>query len=83
MDFRKAMNIYFSVMSQTGLPWWLSGKEPVCQFRRPQFDPWVEKIPWRRKWQPTEYSCLGNPMDREAWQAIVHKVAKQSEMIEN
>ena len=18
-----------------------------------QFDPWVEKIPWRRKWQPT------------------------------
>ena len=21
--------------------------------RRPQFDPWVGKIPWRRKWQPT------------------------------
>ena len=21
--------------------------------RRPGFDPWVGKIPWRRKWQPT------------------------------
>ena len=23
------------------------------QFGRPRFDPWVEKIPWRRAWQPT------------------------------
>ena len=23
------------------------------QYRRPKFDPWVGKIPWRRKWQPT------------------------------
>ena len=22
---------------------------------------------WRVKWQPTQYSCLGNPMDRRAW----------------
>ena len=21
--------------------------------RRPRFDPWVRKIPWRREWQPT------------------------------
>ena len=26
----------------------------IClQCRRPRFDPWVGKIPWRRKWQPT------------------------------
>ena len=31
----------------------LSGKESVCQCRRHGFDPWFEKIPWRRKWQPT------------------------------
>ena len=36
-----------------GLPWWLSGKEPTCQCRRHRFDPWVRKIPWRRRWQPT------------------------------
>ena len=34
-------------------PWWLSGRESVCQPRRRGFDPWVGKIPWRRKWQPT------------------------------
>ena len=32
---------------------WLSGKESTCQHRRHGFDPWVRKIPWRRKWQPT------------------------------
>ena len=46
------------------LPWWLSGKESTCQCRRCGFDPWVGKIPWRRKWQPV--LCLGNAMDRGA-----------------
>ena len=36
-----------------GLSWWLSGKESACKCRRPGFDPWVMKIPWRREWQPT------------------------------
>ena len=34
----------------------LSGKGPACQCRRRRrlgFDPWVGKIPWRRKRQPT------------------------------
>ena len=30
---------------------------------------------------PFQYSCLGNPMDREAWQALVHRVAKESNVI--
>ena len=30
--------------SYVGLPGWLSGH---------RIDPWVRKIPWRRKWQPT------------------------------
>ena len=32
--------------------------------------------PLRRKWQPTQYSCLENPMDRGASQATVHRFAK-------
>ena len=36
-----------------GLPRWLSGKESICQWRRWGLDPWVGKIPWKRKWQPT------------------------------
>ena len=33
-----------------------SGKESACQCsrcKRRRFDPWVEEIHWRRKWQPT------------------------------
>ena len=26
---------------------------------------------------PLQYFCLGNPMDREAWQATVHGVAEE------
>ena len=29
---------------------------------------------------PLQYSCLENPMDRGAWQATVHGVAKESDM---
>ena len=58
------------------LPRWLSGKELTCQCRRHRFDPWVRKIPWRRKRKLVQYSCLENPMDREAWWPTVHGVAK-------
>ena len=34
--------------------------------------------PWSRKWQPTPVFCLGNPMDRGAWWATVHGVAKET-----
>ena len=34
-------------------PQWLSSKRIYLQYRRLRFDPWVGKIPWRRKWQPT------------------------------
>ena len=36
-----------------GLPWWLSGKESACNCRRPSFNPWIGKIPWRTAWHPT------------------------------
>ena len=39
-----------------GFPGGASGKEPSCQGRRGKrcgFDPWFEKIPWKRAWQPT------------------------------
>ena len=42
-----------SLQNPLGLPRWLSSKESNCQCRRRGFHPWVEKIPWRRKWQPT------------------------------
>ena len=52
------------------------GKVSCLQCERPGFNPWVGKIPWRRKWQSTPVYCLENPMDRGAWKATVHGVAK-------
>ena len=45
-----------------GIPRWLSGTESACQYRRRKrhgFDPWVGRIPWRRKWQPPPVFLLG------------------------
>ena len=55
------------------IPWWLHGKE---RCRRHRFDPWVGKISGRRTWQPTPVFLPGESMYREAWQAMVHRVAK-------
>ena len=46
-----------------------------------RLNPWVGKIPWRRAWQPVQYSCLENPIDSGAWWAAVHRVTK-SDMTE-
>ena len=40
-------------MTVKGFPGGDSGKEPAYQGRKPWFDPWVGRIPWRRAWQPT------------------------------
>ena len=56
-----------------------SGKEYAWQckrLKRHRFDPWVGKITWRRKWNPTPVFLVGNCMDRGAWQTIVHGVAE-------
>ena len=57
----------------------LSGKESTYQCRRRKrcaFNPWVGKIPGGGHGNSLQYSCLENPMDRGAWQATVHRVAK-------
>ena len=38
--------------------------------------PGLERFPGGGHDYPLQYSCLGNPMDRGAWQAIIHGVAK-------
>ena len=36
-----------------GFPGGSDGTKICLQCTRPGFDPWVGKIPWKRKWQPT------------------------------
>ena len=47
------MTLIRSLISFMGLPRWHSDKESTYHCRRCWFDPWVRKIPQRRKWQPT------------------------------
>ena len=37
----------------SGFPGSASSRESACKCRRCGFDPWIGKIPWNRKWQPT------------------------------
>ena len=56
-----------------------SGKEPACQCRRCKTrgcDPWVRRIPGGGHGNPLQHSRLENLMDRGAWRATVHGVAK-------
>ena len=49
----------------------------------PGFDPSVKKIPWDRKWPTTPVFLPGYPMDRGAWCATVHGVAKSQTWLSN
>ena len=40
------------------------------------FDPWVRKIPWRRKCQPTPVFLPGASHGQRTWQVAIHKVTK-------
>ena len=46
------MRICYTQLKRNGfkeLPWWLSGKESSCQWRRHMFDPWSWKNPHARE----------------------------------
>ena len=54
------------------------GKESVCNTGDPDSIPGWERSPREGNGNPLQYSCLENPMDRGAWWATVHVVARVS-----
>ena len=64
-----------------GPPWWLSGKESACQCRRHGLIPGLGSSPGGGHGNPLQCSCLENPMDRGAWWAAVHSVAKRHDWV--
>ena len=58
------------------LPRWLSSKESTCQAGDMGSIPGSGRSPEGGNGNPLQYSCLENSMDREAWETIVHGVAK-------
>ena len=68
-----------------GLPWLHSGKESACQCRTRD----TGSIPgWGRSrgegnGYPLQYSCLEKSMNRGAWRATVHGLAKSQTWVTN
>ena len=54
-------------------------KEPTCQCGSPKFHPWVRKIPWRRKRQPTPVFLPGESQAQRSLGAIVRGVPIESD----
>ena len=54
MGLDACINMWASLVAQ-----W---KEFTCQCKRRRFNPWVRRIPWRRKWQPTPVFLPGKSM---------------------
>ena len=52
------------------------GKESTCNARNLGLIPGSGRFPGEGNGYPLQYSCLGNPLDRGAWWATVHEVAK-------
>ena len=63
-------------MGRCRLPWWRDGKQSACNARDPGSIPGVERSPGEGNGDPLQYPCLENSMDRGAWRARVHGVAK-------
>ena len=58
------------------LPMWLSGKESPCNAGDSDSIPGSGRSPGEGNGNLLQYFCLENPMDRGAWWATVHGVAK-------
>ena len=54
----------------------LNSKEYACNAGDPDSIPGSGRSPGEGHGNPLQYSCLGNPMDRGAWQVTVHGVTK-------
>ena len=78
----KIFKILMKFSYQSWLPRWLSGKESACQCMRQRFDPWVRKVSWRRKRQPTPVFLPGKSRGR--WNLVGYSLwgCKESDTTE-
>ena len=66
-----------------GFPGGSEGKASACNVGDPGSIPGSARSPGEGNGHPLQYSCLENPMDRGAWQATVHGVAKSRTRLSN
>ena len=66
-----------------GFPGGSDGKESACNAGDLGSIPGLGRSPGEGNGNPLQYSCLENPMDREACQATVHGVTKSQTRVSN
>ena len=76
LDMTEQLTHTHTHMQIYGLSSWLHFKESTCQRRRLGSIPELGRSPGEGSGNPLQYSCLGNPMDRGTWWAMVHGVAR-------
>ena len=59
-----------------GFPGGSDGKASACSVGDPGSIPGLGKSPGEGNGNPLQYSCLEDSMDRGAWWAVVHGIAK-------
>ena len=69
-----------SVKEQGMVVQWLKKKNPPANAEDKGSIPGSRRSPGEGNGNPLQYSCLGNPIDRGAWQATVHGVTKESDV---
>ena len=77
-----ATSLHFTSDGKEGFPCGSAGKESACPWGRPGFNPWVGKIPWRRKWQPTPVLLLGKSHGRRSLVGYSPQGHKESDTTE-
>ena len=68
--------IHISCYMSIGFPCGSDGKESACNAGNLGSISGLGRSPGGGNGNPLQYSCLKNPMDREAWWATVHGVTK-------
>ena len=74
------------LLPQTRLGNWTGGsdgKESACNEGDPSSNPGLGRSPGEGKGYPLQYSYQENSMDRRAWRATVHRVAKSQTRLSN
>ena len=75
---------YVHIVVQTlGFPGGSDGKESACNAGDLGLTPGWGRYPVVGNGNPLRYFCLENPMDRGAWQATVHGIAKSWARLSN
>ena len=79
------LQISWFIIPTLGFPGGAISKEPPCQcrrHRRHRFNPWIRKIPWRRKWQLTPVFLPGESVGQRSLAGYSPQGDKESDRTE-